>query len=408
MSQLCLFFKPIWCNIICHKAYALFCVLGTMLTFIFITIIMQISHVLLDKTPPVLNAERIVFIPDYLENDTGKFIKGINKSDVKTLVSNLKEKICYTSSHFEAASILVNGQYNDYGIHFIDENYWNVFQFEFVQGHAFTKSEMEIPCAIVNENFVKTFFPDKDVLNKEIYFQQGTYKITGVVADVSFFSQEGHASLWVPEKFNKQIPTGNDWVKTYILFPENMNQEAIMRSITSAFKLFTKMYNVKGSSTLKQIKTVDEVTVERYGGDLLMMGVCGIIFILLIIPILNIVLLSMANTNIQVNEIGLKRALGADKKTAFLSILMENFLLVVLGTILGIILTLPVCEGIDCLLFSETIDGKMTILASLNWGMIFAIILPLSLFFSLFSGGIPAYWMVKRPIIDMLKGGSKC
>lgn len=391
-----------------NKAYALFCIFGTTLTFVFIIIIMQIAYVLTNNIPPAVAAERIVCIPNELENDVGKRIKGINKADIHTLMGNVKENVCYTCSHFEAANIIVEEKYSDYGIHFIDENYWNVFQFEFVQGHPFTESEMQMPCAIVNERFVKTFFPDKDVINKEIQFQRGTYKITGVVADVSYFAQEGSASLWVPEKFNKHIPTGNDWVMTYVLFPENISNEAIIGSIKTAFKLFTKMYNVKESTTLKQIWTVKEAIPKKYGGDLLMMGISGIIFILLIVPILNIILLSIANASVQVNEIGLRRALGSNKKQTFLSILMENLLLVVIGTFLGILLTLPVCQGIDNLLFSDSILGKMTILSGLNWSVLFTRVLPLSLLFSFLSGGIPAYLMVKRPIIDMLKGGSKC
>lgn len=408
MGKIKIYFKSILFNIMHHKAYALFCVFGTMLTFIFITIVVQVAYVLINNTPPALAADRIVCIPDELENDAGKRIKGINKADIQTLISNVKEDVCYTCSHFEAANITVGTKYRDYGIYFIDENYWNVFQFEFVQGHPFTKSEMQMPCAIVNEHFVKTFFPDKDVINKEIRFQRETYKITGIVADVSYFAQEGSASLWVPEKFNKHIPTGNDWVKTYVLFPENMSYEVIIGSITSAFKLFAEMYNVKESTTLKQIWTVKEAIPKRYGGDLLMMGISGIIFILLIIPILNIILLSIANTNVQINEIGLRRALGANKKTTFLSILMENLLLVIIGTLLGILLTLPVCQGIDNLLFSDSIVGKMTILSGLNWSVLFTGVLPLSLLFSFLSGGIPAYLMVNRPIVDMLKGGSKC
>lgn len=408
MNRLVVNLKLIWCNITQHKIYTLFCVFGTMLTFIFVVIITQITHVLLGNTEPALEADRIVYVPDILENDAGKIIKGINKRDIQTLVSNLKDEVHYTCSHFEATTVIVNGQYKDQGIYFIDENYWKVFQFEFVQGHPFTESEMEMPCVIVNEHFAKKNFPKGDALDKEVQFQRRTYKITGVVADVSFFAQEGKASFWAPEKFNKQIPTGNDWVETYILFPEKMEHEVIVNRVTNAFKLFTKMYNVDESTTLKQIRTVDEALIVKYGGDLLMVGISGILFILFIIPILNIVLLNVANTNTRSSEIGLKRALGADNKSAFLSILAENFLLVFIGTILGIIFTLPVCQLIDKILFLSIISGEMTILASLNWKIIFMGVLPLSLLFSLLSGGIPAYWMVKRSIIDMLKGGIKC
>ena len=294
----------------------------------------------------------------------------------------------------------------EYGIYFVDRDYWNVFQFEFVQGHFFTEGEMQMPCVIVNENFVRSFFPDKSVINKEIQIEGNTYRITGVVADVSYFAPQGKASLWVPEKFSKN--ESNDWVETYILYPENMEAETMVRSVTNAYQFFVKTYyNIDKSVSVKQISTEKQFIRKMYGGGLFLSGVGVMVFILLVVPVLNIVLLSMANTNVQTREIGLKRALGASKRTSFLFILVENLLLVITGTVLGILLTVPVCRGIDWIVFSNSIEGQMMLLPRLNWTIIFISVLPLALLFSFLSGGIPAYLTVKRPIVDMLKGGTK-
>ena len=116
---------------------------------------------------------------------------------------------------------------------------------------------------------------------------------------------------------------------------------------------------------------------------------------------------SKANTNIQVAEIGIKRALGAKQNLVFFEILVENVILVIGGTLLGIILFVPLCQFFDKLLFENMILGAQTILADMNLGVIFGEVLPLSLLFSIISGGLPAYWVVKYPITDMLKGGVK-
>ena len=138
-----------------------------------------------------------------------------------------------------------------------------------------------------------------------------------------------------------------------------------------------------------------------------MVGVLGVILLLLAIPVLNIILLSSAHANIQVSEIGIKRALGAKQNIVFLEILVENIILVIVGTLLGIILFVPLCQFLDKLLFENMILGAQTILADMNFGVIFGEVLPLSLLFSFISGGLPAYWIVKYPITDMLKGGVK-
>ena len=68
---------------------------------------------------------------------------------------------------------------------------------------------------------------------------------------------------------------------------------------------------------MRQISTEKQFIRKMYGGDLFLSGVGVMIFILLVVPVLNIVLLSMANTSVQTREIGLKRALGASKKNVF-------------------------------------------------------------------------------------------
>ena len=406
MERIRIYFKPIWYNIVRHKAYAGFCVLGTMLTFVFITILLQVAYVILCDTAPAIAADRIVSVPFVLRDNKGEAVKGLNRSDIRTLMNNVREDVRYTSYHYEAVDIMVNGRYDEYGIYFVDRDYWNVFQFEFVQGHFFTEGEMQMPCVIVNENFVRSFFPDKSVINKEIQIEGNTYRITGVVADVSYFALQGKASLWVPEKFSKN--ESNDWVETYILYPENMDAETMVRSVTNAYQFFVKTYyNIDKSVSVRQISTEKQFIRKMYGGDLFLSGVGVMIFILLVVPVLNIVLLSMANTSVQTREIGLKRALGASKRTSFLFILVENLLLVITGTVLGILLTVPVCRGIDWIVFSNSIEGQMMLLPRLNWTIIFISVLPLALLFSFLSGGIPAYLTVKRPIIDMLKGGMK-
>lgn len=406
MERIRIYFKPIWYNIVRHKAYAGFCVLGTMLTFVFITILLQVAYVILCDTAPAIAADRIVSVPFVLRDNKGEAVKGLNRSDIRTLMNNVREDVRYTSYHYEAVDIMVNGRYDEYGIYFVDRDYWNVFQFEFVQGHFFTEGEMQMPCVIVNENFVRSFFPDKSVINKEIQIEGNTYRITGVVEDVSYFAPQGKASLWVPEKFSKN--ESNDWVETYILYPENMDAETMVRSVTNAYQFFVKTYyNIDKSVSVRQISTEKQFIRKMYGGDLFLSGVGVMIFILLVVPVLNIVLLSMANTSVQTREIGLKRALGASKRTSFLFILVENLLLVITGTVLGILLTVPVCRGIDWIVFSNSIEGQMMLLPRLNWTIIFISVLPLALLFSFLSGGIPAYLTVKRPIIDMLKGGMK-
>ena len=196
--------------------------------------------------------------------------------------------------------------------------------------------------------------------------------------------------------------SGNDWVNTFILFPEEADMENAKKMVTHAVNRVAEMKHVNVNNLAEPIRTVQEVRSEFLGGDFWVIGVLGVILLLLAIPILNIILLSLANTNIQVAEIGIKRALGAQQSLVFFEILVENVILVIGGTLLGIILFVPLCQFFDKLLFENMILGAQTILADMNLGVIFGEVLPLSLLFSIISAGLPAYWVVKYPITRRL------
>ena len=114
MERIRIYFKPIWYNIVRHKAYAGFCVLGTMLTFVFITILLQVAYVILCDTAPAIAADRIVSVPFVLRDNKGEAVKGLNRSDIRTLMNNVREDVRYTSYHYEAVDIMVNGRYDEY------------------------------------------------------------------------------------------------------------------------------------------------------------------------------------------------------------------------------------------------------------------------------------------------------
>ena len=406
MGRLRIYFKPIWYNIMHHKAYAGFCVFGTMLTFVFITILLQIVHVLQGNTPPAIYTERMIGIPDDIWDERGNnFDVRWEREEVQMLMGLLQGYENYTCCHDETCNFRINGLLGMNTAVYTDYNYWNVFQFDFIQGHPFTEREAKERWVVVKESVAKTYFTKENVIGEEVYFQGNTYKIIGVVADVSAFATNGTISMWFPEYFDRGV-SGNDWVRTFILFPEGTDMDKAKARVANAVNRVAEMKNINVIKLPEHIRTEQETKSRMSGGDL-MIGVWEVILLLLVIPVLNIILLSLANTSIQVTELGVKRALGANRNFVFLEILMENGLFVLVGTLLGIILIIPVCQYIDGLLFTSSVIGKLTVLAEINWWVILLEVLPLSLLFSLLSGGLPALGIVRYPIVDMLKGGVK-
>ena len=125
------------------------------------------------------------------------------------------------------------------------------------------------------------------------------------------------------------------------------------------------------------------------------------------------------------SEIAISRAIGATRISVFFQIMGENFFLVLIGAILGVLLVLPMSYGVQSLatffapqlrfmkirlqslVLGGSLNEKMLLIASLDMSVIWCQVLPLAILFSLLSGGLPAYLITRKNIAEVLKGGNE-
>ena len=195
-----------------------------------------------------------------------------------------------------------------------------------------------------------------------------------MVEDVSMFAYGGNSPVLAPESFSDFL-MGRRIVNIHVLFPEGMSVEEMKKRLTNGFNIWAEMASWGSKAQVRYFSTIQELLAEDYGGDLLLVGVGGILFILLCIPLLNIVLLNMANTSVQIAEIGVKRALGANRFVAFMMILSENFVLVIAGLVGGIILVYPVLQCMGLLYLDEDAFGALAVMPQLDWMIILFVVL---------------------------------
>lgn len=111
----------------------------------------------------------------------------------------------------------------------------------------------------------------------------------------------------------------------------------------------------------------------------------------------------MANVYNRAPEIAMRRALGANKLSSFVQIIIENLLLVFLGLIIALMLIYPVFVIIEKIFFSTTYSTSILVSSSISWGVILVTIL-LAILFAILAGGIPAYNISNKNIANTLKG----
>lgn len=408
MKKLIGYLKSSFYNIKRNTLYSAFYVIGTALSFVFIIVILQFVKLMGAEVPPAVNADRTVSVIAF-QNKEGWFLGGILPVEMGQFAQSTNaEKYSYTN--FETVSCLANEQFAETSVLFVGGDYFEMNQYDFVAGHSFTKEDIERKhkVVVIKENWAKEYFPEDNAVGKEITFQGNTYQIVGIVADYSLFASEADGVMvWAPASYNKFIPSQSSFYAINLQFPETMSREEIGKNLVSAVQTFYANKNQEVDFDENDVRTRQESKMDTYFSGYIRYGIWGAFALLLLIPTLNIVVLSNARTSSREEEMAIKKAIGATKVSIFFQLLSENFALVVLGLLLGCLFCIPIVELTQCLVMGKELAAQMSLIAGLDWWVICLQVFPLSLLFTLLSGGLPAYWVARKNIALSLKGGNK-
>jgi ABC-type antimicrobial peptide transport system permease subunit len=405
------YLKTAWYNILHNKGYAIFCFAGTTLTFIFVVLVLQLVYIFTSNYPPMSNADRIIRLDAFQDTGGKKLGAEIQVTGANVVMENLKEFESISLYHYNYIGIDINGQLYPSFTGFVNADFWKLYDFDFLYGRPFTKEECinRKPAVVITESMSQAFFNTKDGVGKKITLQSKEYEISGVVKDISYYSSptEEQCTVWAPYVFDKFTPHGTYKYVIDVLVPSFMSMHDAKEKISRAVNYYFETKNIKIDYSPQKAKTMKESRVTKEN-DMFQYGGMIALFLFLLIPALNILSLGNAHTNNQAEEIAIRRAFGAGRLSSFLQIMSENLLLVVAGSIAGLLLAVPVMDTIQQLIIGDAATMEnLSLVGQIDYVVIFAGVLPAMLVFSLLSGGLPAYLISKRNIAQVLKGGSK-
>lgn len=406
-KKIALYLKSALYNIRQNKVYALFCIVGTALTFIFVTIILQFGNTFLNNTPPGVNVDRTISVSYWKKDHQGRYLGYFTKEEIPNIMKHVKGYETYSFIQGQPLNLLINDQLKSNFIYYVNHDFWKIYQFQFLEGRPFTEKELQSPVAVITESCAKLYFRNGSALNQTMEAQGVTYKVIGVVKDFSFIVVNPAATIWAPYAFNHFWPNRTRSYDLYIMFPRDMPESQMRKNVANAFIAYNKEQN-------REIEIYPEDFNTILSGRMNSKGITGMdyefflmIILLLIIPAVNIITLNIANTANRSEEIGIRRAMGAGKMSSFLQIMTENILLVLTGTLLGVLIVYPIFNGINNILLTAFVCEGSILFPELKISIVLFQVLPLSIVFSFLAGGLPAYWIAQRNIAEILKGGKK-
>jgi predicted permease len=231
----------------------------------------------------------------------------------------------------------------------VTANYLQNFGMTILHGRAFTAADNETgaPVAIVNEAFVKRFFRgDEDPLEQhfglDLPENAGTYRIVGVVRDAKFagwgLDKPARPMFYVPLAQSVDYPQA--LMRRLELVSHRVNGIMLKTNRRTGELeplLRQKLAEIEPSLTFNSIRTMRqqvELTFDQERAVASLASLFGIVALLLAaIGLYGVTAYSVAQ---KTNEIGIRMALGADRRKVMRLVLTGAFTRVLVGLILGL------------------------------------------------------------------------
>ena len=298
-----------------------------------------------------------------------------------------------------------------------DPSIFRIFTYPMLAGNP--ETALKNPYSIVlTQTTAKKLFGTENVLGKVIRFDTQDYEVTGVMKDVPFFSHinfEALVSFSTAEQLNKNNPDFEAWTSmssnyVYLLLSESVN----ITSIQSQLNSIAKEENLAEEKTKIQLELLplyNIVVGENFraseGGPgsvgphmspvvLWILG--GLALVVILSACFNYTNLSIARAMRRFKEVGIRKAIGAQKSQVWQQFLVESTMISLSALLLSFFLFLILRPQ----LINLAPEMQGTVKLELTPVMIIAFII-FSVAVGIIAGFMPALFFSKVNAINALR-----
>ena len=273
----------------------------------------------------------------------------------------------------------------------IEYGYLEMYGFQLEEGKFFSVSDVEegMQKIILSHDMAEQLFPDGNALGQKIMLVVDKvtfgFKIVGITKDQTTGMETGTA--FIPRGFySKKIKPNPSADSVLVQVTSQEKSSPMVQTLTSYCRNLTGTDSVRVNSMKTMIEQVSKITETM---SLLLAAVAAISLLVGGIGIMNIMIVTVTERR---QEIGIRKALGANQKDIMQQFLIESASITVIGGILGIIF------GILISLVLEYIKGMSFALSFQACIVSFVF----SLFVGIFFGINPALRAAKLdPVVSL-------
>jgi putative ABC transport system permease protein len=293
-----------------------------------------------------------------------------------------------------------------------DGAFWKILDFDFVEGGPFSQDDEANArfVAVISETTRARFFGGGPAVGRSFEADGQRFRVVGVVRDVPILRMVPFAEIWAPISTTKSKTFRKEYFGSFMavfLARGQADFPTIKEAIDGRFRLAEKhipdpMFNrvEGGADTLfeaasRLLNSGRGETGSR--PELLWALLITLAFLFMLLPSVNLVNINLSRILDRASEIGVRKAFGASSRSLVGQFVVENVVLTLIGSAIGLILAAAVLAGLNA---SGLIPYAQL---RLNFRVFFEG-LALALFFGLFSGVYPAWKMSRLHPVQALRG----
>ena len=399
-------------------------IVGTALAIAFTMVIAVVYYAKLADIAPEVNRSRTVYVKGMAKRAVNDTLRWEPTSYTATQV---KEWL-YTLKSAEVVSATVNAsrytsdrQYLKCDNHklvpvvtrMVDANFFKVYQFRFVYGRPFTQEEClnenyyienaAVPAVISRDIAEQAFGKDVDPVGKTLNYGF-LIRIVGVIEPTSSIMEESFGQLF--------LALDQEAERVIVVLKEGCTVKDLEKELAEIARkrsVSDKEYDYSIISTLlphAQMKMSEDGVALPWSS--VFKSLFPKVFVLLLVPALNLSGLVAARMRRRVAEMGVRKAFGAKRRTLLTQVIAENLVLTLCGGFVGLVVTWLLLYVFRSWLFfavgntaftlpEPTVDGEM-----LFSPLIFVIGLAVCIVLNLMAALIPAWISLRNPIVESM------
>lgn len=390
---------------------------GTALSIAMIMVVVMVFQIKSANYAPETKRDRMLYVPNIqasAEHDRSRTWMSEEVARECFYTLRIPEAVTAMASNDRPLSLPGKRLFKMYWIKYTDTSFWDVFDFDFIQGKPFSKEEFTsgITAAVISEQTARELFGTTDAVGKTCLLDFKEYTVRGVVKNVTKAAIEAYSDVWIPYTAKSSLvrirPQQENMIGQFqvcILARKSSDFEQIKEELaktTAAYNAGKKDYKVDfmdNPITKLDIATGSDGFNKKPLSEFLAQTGSVLLFLLLV-PALNLTGVIQSSVQKRQAEIGVRKAFGATPRRIVSQVLWENFVLTFIGMLVGAALSfLFLYAGKSFMLTEET---------SLTMGMLFkpglfVAALVFTFLLNFLSAGIPAFYTSRKRITDALK-----